>query len=954
MKQPVSPTIRLLRSALQGTLVPILVLGLAACGGDDNGTEPEPPVTVSVSPTTATVGAAETETLTATVQNASNTGVTWTSSGGTIAGSGSSVNWTAPVEGGAYTVTATSAEDATRSATANLTVTAVQVAISPASPALLRGEPTTLTATVSGTTASTAVTWEASCGTLTPDGSTAEFQPPPEPGVCDVTATSDLDPTKSATAEVTVRRASAVTAEDDVDDGDCTPDHCSLREAITEANLDIGADTIYLSLAAAGAASARSGGPQAVIEPTTSLPTITDDLTLIGEGPDVTVIDMMATEQDLRRAFDISGEIRPTHVTLRGLTVQGAMAAGGPAIYLRDGAVLNTVDVALRDNTAVTAEGGAMVVAGLGTMAVLENTVIDGNESTGNVFPGGGISVIGGGSLQMSGGSLTNNLTSAWGGAIRGIAAALIALDGTLIDGNRVLAGGAGGAALFVESPGGTTGIVTLTDVTVSNNESEGNYGGGALAFRSDVDVTITNSTISGNTTTAASGGGGIHLGSNVQVMMSGSTVTGNSAGLGGGLYVSDATLTLDDTEVDGNTASERGGGFFAWSTASVTIMGGSVSVNSGGTLGGAGFWAQDDAVIDLDGTVIAENLAPGNGVGGGFAVFNNTVLTANEVEIRDNTAFAGGGGVFQGSATSRFEISNSILSGNEATAASGGGIFADGLGTMTIENVTMSGNMATTLSGGALFAFGDVTIDISESSVTGNSAGAAGGGLWIRGASTLDHLIITDNVAGSNGGGLSIGGNATMTNSTLANNEAGNQGGGIFYVPTTPTPFRVHNSTVSGNRADFGGGVAALADGEMIHTTVTGNEATTEGGGVWTFLAAGSATVTSTNSLFAANTRDGAAENCFVNASGGAIVSGGGNLADDATCAFAGNQDQNDTEAGLDAELADNGGPTPTHALLDGSAAIDAGVGTALTTDQRGVARDELPDIGAFEVGGE
>ena len=48
---------------------------------------------------------------------------------------------------------------------------------------------------------------------------------------------------------------------------------------------------------------------------------------------------------------------------------------------------------------------------------------------------------------------------------------------------------------------------------------------------------------------------------------------------------------------------------------------------------------------------------------------------------------------------------------------------------------------------------------------------------------------------------------------------------------------------------------------------------------------------------------------------------------------------------------LADNGGPTLTHALLAGSPAIDA-ADTAVcpATDQRGVARDAACDVGAFE----
>ena len=56
-------------------------------------------------------------------------------------------------------------------------------------------------------------------------------------------------------------------------------------------------------------------------------------------------------------------------------------------------------------------------------------------------------------------------------------------------------------------------------------------------------------------------------------------------------------------------------------------------------------------------------------------------------------------------------------------------------------------------------------------------------------------------------------------------------------------------------------------------------------------------------------------------------------------------------------APLADNGGPTQTHALLDGSIAIDSGTpfGNFAVRDQRGFDRNvgTATDIGAFEFGG-
>jgi hypothetical protein len=74
-------------------------------------------------------------------------------------------------------------------------------------------------------------------------------------------------------------------------------------------------------------------------------------------------------------------------------------------------------------------------------------------------------------------------------------------------------------------------------------------------------------------------------------------------------------------------------------------------------------------------------------------------------------------------------------------------------------------------------------------------------------------------------------------------------------------------------------------------------------------------------------------------------------NVLTDATC-FAGASDLVVADAGL-GPLADNGGPTLTHALLAGSPAIDAADdGICPATDQRGVTRPQgaACDVGAYE----
>ena len=83
--------------------------------------------------------------------------------------------------------------------------------------------------------------------------------------------------------------------------------------------------------------------------------------------------------------------------------------------------------------------------------------------------------------------------------------------------------------------------------------------------------------------------------------------------------------------------------------------------------------------------------------------------------------------------------------------------------------------------------------------------------------------------------------------------------------------------------------------------------------------------------------------------ACGGAVgvFAGDHNLSDDSSCGFTEPTDKV-ADARLGA-LANDGGPTDTHALGAGSAAIGSGA-TCPATDQRGVARDAACDIGAFE----
>ncbi|HKI59238.1 MAG TPA: alkaline phosphatase family protein, partial [Trueperaceae bacterium] len=83
-----------------------------------------PAVSVSISPSSASVSTGGGTSFSATVSNASDTSVTWSADGGSVSGTGNTVTYTAPGTAGTYHVTATSNQDASKSATAVVSVTA--------------------------------------------------------------------------------------------------------------------------------------------------------------------------------------------------------------------------------------------------------------------------------------------------------------------------------------------------------------------------------------------------------------------------------------------------------------------------------------------------------------------------------------------------------------------------------------------------------------------------------------------------------------------------------------------------------------------------------------------------------------------------------------------------------------------------------------------------------------
>ena len=281
-----------------------------------------------------------------------------------------------------------------------------------------------------------------------------------------------------------------------------------------------------------------------------------------------------------------------------------------------------------------------------------------------------------------------------------------------------------------------------------------------------------------------------------------------------------------------------------------------------------------------------------------------------------------------------------------DSTAVNGGGGLHS-TGNVTINNVTFDGNSAGY--GGAISLMGSGSITVNGSRFLGNSAtGGNGGGIWNGSTLSVTETTFTGNSSAFGGGGLHTqsGATSTVTQSTF-NGNTGVYGGGINNGGTLTTG----NVTLSGNIVtEAGGGLhnGANATSNIINATFRGNSA---GGGSGLYSTGAGSVVTLTNTLLA----DSTSENCVMNVDG-IVVDGGNNLSDDGTCGLAGDN----IDPMVNTSLADNGGPTFTHALLANSPALGAGNPTVCAAapvsgvDQRNVSRPdpagEPCDIGAFE----
>ena len=268
---------------------------------------------------------------------------------------------------------------------------------------------------------------------------------------------------------------------------------------------------------------------------------------------------------------------------------------------------------------------------------------------------------------------------------------------------------------------------------------------------------------------------------------------------------------------------------------------------------------------------------------------------------------------------------------------------------TATLSGLTISGGGGRGLfSGSGISNLLYATLTVNNCAILDNFTFGLGGGISNLGCLTVESTTIAGNWSVNGGGGIANLGTLTVLDSTIANNFAIDRNGG--------PPLG-------------GGGIVNFANLTAVNSTIAYNHTSAPGSGGGLdddpFNVTG-AQVTLYNTIVALNTDPTGADD-IASAPGLMLSSASGyNLVGvDETGSLINGTNGNQVgvaNPGL-GQLANNGGATPTIAVLPGSPAIDAGsnalavdptTGLPLTTDQRGAGFsrtvNETVDIGASE----
>jgi hypothetical protein len=342
----------------------------------------------------------------------------------------------------------------------------------------------------------------------------------------------------------------------------------------------------------------------------------------------------------------------------------------GGGIY--DGGDVTVSNSTIQGNTAAgvgngTDGGGG--IENLSRLTVNDSTITGNSATTGN----GGAIANNGLSLIVTNSTFSENSAGGFGSGIFGGNSTITSSTFTGNSGSGDVLFNTGANTLTVSdctiSDNSDGGIGTWASLVVSNCVISGNTLGGIGTDGGT--VTISDSTISNNSGSTFDSSGITNVGVGT-VTVSGCVVSGNSGNTGG--IENGGTMTVTDTSIYDNTAiSGNGGGIY--NDGTLTVSDSAIYDNFGvGSEGwGGGILNNGNATLSVINSTITGNSAGPAGGGGGIANFGT--LTATNCTIADNSASGGGGIAVENNGVSPTVLYNTIVADN----TSGGDLFVNG-----------------------------------------------------------------------------------------------------------------------------------------------------------------------------------------------------------------------------------------------------------------------------------
>lgn len=445
--------------------------------------------------------------------------------------------------------------------------------------------------------------------------------------------------------------------------------------------------------------------------------------------------------------------------------------------------------------------GGFEIKAGKSLKLNLTNSVIQNC----NAQYGGGFLLNTGAALTLHGGKITGNIGKMYGGGFY-VDSGNLTIQSTEMSANTSPQNGGG---IYVNS-----GNLTVESTKISGNTASQN---GAGIYVDSGDLTVQNTEISGNV--ALQNGAGVDVNNSI-VSIRDSRICNNIAQygsnqgnhLGGGLYGAESNVTIEDSEISGNTSTHGGGVYFA--SGMLTVNNTKIS-NNKVVMTGGGLQIND---ITNSGAVAAVNIT-------------GSEISGNESEM-------GGGGIGIDGRSSSEEMMNTIKDCSIFSNKSpffGGAILSSG-GNIAVINSNISNNTAGY--GGGVYLYAQATFTISGGEISGNAAlasygsfgGGQGGGIHGRGNSIItikDGGKITNNVAESvesdsgRGGGVYLNQSPIVVESGEIFGNMAKQSGGGIYSEANGT-VKIQAGKIEGNLAPNGGGIYVTP---LANLTVTSDE---------------------------------------------------------------------------------------------------------------------------------